>query len=128
MTRHIRALAVLFVAMTITVATSCGRFMRPNAEERSYIQFVNQSLSQADVFAVPNGGPAIRIGTVFPGRTETLELPTEIVQSAGTVDIVARLLAGSASPRSGPISVSRGATLQITLPVNGRTLTVLPAP
>jgi hypothetical protein len=121
-----KPLALLLATLAFALPASCGRFMRRGNDEPSYIQFVNRSLSQADVFAVDDAGRAIRIGTVFGGRTETLTIPPDVVQSAGTLNIVARLLASSATPRTGPISLSRGETLQVTLPPDTRSLVVLP--
>jgi hypothetical protein len=125
MTRHIRALALLFATAAIALATSCGRFVRGSDDTRAFIQFVNQSLSQADVFAV-DGVRAIRMGTVMPGRTDTLEVPSDVVHGAGTLNVVARLLASSYTPRTGQFSIGPGEMLQVTLPPDARSLVVLP--
>jgi len=90
--------------------------------------FVNQSLDQADVYVVTDAGSSQRIGTVFAGRTETLDVPANILARGGTVSIAARLLARSLAPRTGPLTLSAGEQLQITLPSNAQSLTVLPAP
>jgi hypothetical protein len=59
------------------------------------------------------------------GRTETLRIPAEVA-NRGTVRIVARLLASSALPSSGPIAIHPGEHLDVRLPLDQRTLVVLP--
>jgi hypothetical protein len=107
--------------------TSCGRFMH-SGEPAAQVIFANESLDQADVYAVLNGGQSQRIGTVFAGRTETLDIPRNIIAAGGTVSIVARLLAHTYAPSTGPLTLNPGDRIRVTLPSNGRSLSVLPAP
>ena len=97
-------------------------------DQLAQVVFVNQSIDQADVYVVRDGGTSQRIGTVFGGRTETLTVPSNLINGATTVNIVARLLAHTTAPRTGPITLSPGQTVQITLPSSLNTLTVLPGP
>lgn len=124
----LRKLSLALALTTLTVPAGCGRFMHSGSDEEAQVIFVNQSLDQADVYVVGDAGQSQRIGTVFAGRTETLTIPSSIVARGGTVNIVARLLARSLAPRTGQLSISGGQQLQITLPPDERTLTVLPAP
>lgn len=124
---RVRHLA-LALAMAGSVGTaSCGRFIH-TGQPTAQVVFANESLDQADVYAVLNGGQSQRIGTVFAGRTETLDIPTNIINAGGTVSIVARLLAHSYAPSTGPLTINAGDRIRITLPSNGRSLSVLPAP
>jgi hypothetical protein len=123
-TRHL----ALALAMAGSVSSaSCGRFMH-SGEPAAQVIFVNQSLDQADVYAVLTGGQSQRIGTVFAGRTETLDIPSNVTSAGGTVSIVARLLAHSYAPSTGPLTLNPGDRIRITLPSTGRSLSVLPAP
>lgn len=128
MPRQLRTLAfsALFSAASLGAATSCGRFHHGDAPERAALVFINESLGQADVFIVVPGTESRRIGTVFPGRTDTLMVPTDITSRASSLQIVARVLAHSTSPSSGPISISPGEYLQVTLPSDLKSLIVLP--
>ena len=57
-------------ACVLVVATAaCGPFYRSGTPD-AVVLFNNQSLSQADVYAVRTGGPEIRIGSVIPNRRE----------------------------------------------------------
>ena len=113
-------------AIIAALALACGPLRRGDTPQAVVI-FDNQSFAQADVYAVrAGGGGSFRIGTVFPGRRETLRLPSSAL-GGGTVTIVARLLASSRVPSSGPLSLAPGDSLEITLPPDARVLTVLPA-
>jgi hypothetical protein len=115
-------------ASLLAATTSCGRFHRSEDDPAAQAQivFVNESLEQADVFAAAPGGESVRMGTVQAGRTETLNVPSQFV-SRGSVNIVARLLARSGVLRTGPVSISPGDRLQVRLPLNANTLSVLPS-
>ena len=94
--------------------------------EPTTIEFRNESLAQADVFVVLSGSERRKLGTVFAGRTETLTIPRELAMR-GSVSIVARLLARSRTPSTGSLALSPGTRLSIRLPMDERTLYVLPA-
>ena len=121
--------------LTLTALTACAR-NRPGkddgniaeavADEPTTLEFKNESLAQADVYVSSSGSGARRIGTVFAGRTETLTVPREIAVR-GTITIVARLLARTRTPSSGSIAISPGTRLSIRLPMDERSLYVLPA-
>jgi hypothetical protein len=90
------------------------------------VSFGNESLKQADLFAVLMSGQAVRIGTIASGRTETLVMPPGVVGNGTSVNFVARLLASSRTPRSDLVSLRPGQHISITLPPSENTLVVLP--
>lgn len=92
------------------------------------IVFVNQSLHQADVYALTRAGSRVRLGTVQSGRTDTLQLNSAALPSGGTVIIAADLLAVRATPTTGEISINPGEWLSVTLPATANILNVLPVP
>lgn len=123
-----RHLSLALAAVGLFTTASCGRLMHRGEDlPRTQVIFVNQSLEQADVFAVMDAGQSVRLGTVFAGRTDTLSVPYDIVSRGATVTIAARLLARNYAPHTGPLVLTPGEMLQITLPSNLSTLTVLPA-
>jgi len=126
---RLRRLSLVLAMASITPAVGCSHFMHHDPDEPpAQVIFVNQSLDQADVYVVGDAGDSQRIGTVFAGRTETLTIPNNVLARGGSVSIAARLLARTYVPRTGPITFSRSQQLQITLPSDERSLTVLPAP
>ena len=105
-------------------AAACAPLRRHGAQPPKLV-FENQSLDQADVYAVSSAVGQVRIGTVPPGRTETLTMPAMTI--GRTVNVVARVLSKSISPRSGPLTLGDGDRVRITLPVDETLLSVLPA-
>jgi hypothetical protein len=125
---RLRHLALALASAGLVTAASCSKIMQTGDQPSAQVIFVNQSLDQADVFAVRDGGQPQRIGTVFAGRTETLAVPANLLTSGGSMSIVVRLLARSFGPSTGPLTINDGDRIRVTLPSNGRSLSVVPAP
>lgn len=115
----------VFAAVT-TVSAACGPFHRGAGPEPAVLYFSNESLDQADVYAVTSAGQAVRIGTVFAGRTDTLVVPPDVAARGENVNVVARLLANPARPSTGPIPIRPGDKVQIRLPIDLKLLVVQP--
>ena len=120
------------LAALIVTAGACARFkhttVSASSNEPVVVIFTNQSLDQADVFAIAPSGNPQRLGTVMAGHTDTLTLPASVAITAGRVDFVARMLYRNRAPRSGPVSISPGDRLRVTLPSTEDLLGVVPAP
>jgi len=116
---------LMIFAVAAVGAAACAPFHKGKGQPPAYLYFTNESLDQADVYAVLPGDQPVRIGTVAAGRTDTLTVPPEI-SSRGNVNVVARLLARSARPSSGPIPLHPGDRLAIRLPIDQKMLVVLP--
>ena len=84
--------------------------------------------TRAAVYAIPRGGTQLRIGTVQPGRTDTLTVRSGSVPPGTSVTLVARLLASRQVPTSGPLTLQPGDRIGVTLPPEANILNVLPAP
>ena len=124
--RHFRPLAAAALACA---ASACGPLAhrgRGTADQPAVVVFENQSLYEAGVYAVPHGGTAVRVGTVPPGRTDTLTLRGAALPVGGTLSLVARLLADPRTPSTGPLTLQPGEHIAVTLPSQANTLTVLP--
>jgi hypothetical protein len=115
------------VACVVAVA-ACGHLgMGGSSPADAFVVFHNESLDQADVFAVAPGADFQRIGTVFPGRTDTLRVRNSMLASGSGVNIMARLLARSNTPSTGSIPLHSGDMFDVRLNADGRTLSVLPS-
>ena len=130
--RQLRSLmlAGLVGVASLGAATACGPLHRNEegeVEERAEVEFINESLYPAEVYAVVTGSESVRIGSVMAGRTEVLRLPQQMIDRASALNIVARPLAGSRFLSTGPVSVNRGERIQVRMPINGSILTVLPS-
>jgi hypothetical protein len=117
---------LIVLAVAAAGAAACGPFKKNSGVPPAYLYFTNESLDQADVFAVVPGNAPIRIGTVFAGRTDTLTVPSELASRGDNINVFARLLARSARPSSGPIPIRPGDRLAVRLPIDQKMLVVLP--
>lgn len=111
------------------LAAACGPMrVDPNSigPDPAVVYFTNESLDQADVFAITSTAHRTRIGTVMAGRTEALAIPS-VALGNGSVNVVARLLAGSGYIGTGQFNLQPGDRYSIRLPLDGRVLVILPA-
>ena len=123
----VRRGARLLVVASASLLAACSR--NQPAEESGYqpvaIVFANESLEQADVFAVVSGGgEARRLGTVMAGRTETLRVGSDLA-TRGSVSLVARLTNGR-TLSTGVVPLHPGDTVHVQLPLSPNTLIFLP--
>src|SRR5690349_24770472 len=91
-------LPLVAISLAMFGAAACGPFHRGSGPPPAILYFTNESLDQADVFAVLPGDQPIRIGTVFAGQTDTLRLPPDVSNRGENVNVVARLLARNIRP------------------------------
>ena len=117
-------------AVLVASAGACGprRAGQGAAVEPAVVVFSNESLYEAAVYVVPRGGAQIRVGTVQPGRTDTLRVRGAALAGSGAVSIVARLLAVSRTPTTGSFTLFPGDHVVVRLPPDAYSLSVLPAP
>ena len=71
--RHHSVFAGCVILAATAACAGANRGGSPS-EGPTMIVFKNESLEQADVFAVRRGAGALRLGTVFGGRTDTLKI------------------------------------------------------
>ena len=113
-------------AILIAGAAACGPVRRGNSGPPATLLFTNEALYQAAVYIVVPGLQARRIGTVMPGQTDTLIVPSDLSTRGGTMNIVARLL--NRSPQTGPVSILTGEQYAVRLTNDTRVMSFLPAP
>jgi hypothetical protein len=113
-------------AALLILAAACATRGGGSRSADAVVFFVNNSLNQASVYAINTGGTQTRIGTVFPGRRERLRLPGTILGGSRTFELQARQLTSSRVPRSGPITLIPGDSIEVTLSSDGALLSVLP--
>jgi hypothetical protein len=120
---------IIVGSLILSATVSCGRARTNDTAPDTgpiVIVFHNESLDQADVFAVRQASGALRLGTVMAGHTDTLTIQRGTIPPGATVDFVARLLSRSRTPHSGPVAVQPGQRLSVTLPTTENILAVLP--
>ena len=123
-----RKLRQLILPAMLVVLPACSR-NQANTDvasgDATVVEFNNESLAQADVFVRAQGSDSRRIGTVQAGRKEDLVVPRDIA-NRGSITVFARLLARTRVPSSGPVAIAPGTHISVRLPVDERTLIVLP--
>jgi hypothetical protein len=124
--RSLRRLAPGVLILVILAAAACGPLRRRAGPQPAALIFTNQSLDQASVYIVGPGVDFRRLGTVFAGQTDTLSVPAHVAVR-GPLNIVARLLARSDVPQTGPVSIRPGAQYQVRLPLSSSLISFLPA-
>lgn len=113
----------------LTLSAGCGGYKTGEAAgdlAPARVFFDNESLEETAVYAV-SGPRRTRIGTVMAGRTDTLMVPSGYLTGSGVFHLVARPLARSIAPDTGPLTLSPGDDLMVTLPADQNTLIALPA-
>lgn len=121
----LRRIPVWVLVSAVTVA-ACGPFHRGGTPS-SEILFHNQSIDQADVYALPPGGDPVRIGTVMGEKTNRLTVPFSVSGAADRVNIIARVFPSSRIVASGPFTLPPGGMMDVTLAADENLLSVLPA-
>jgi|ERR1051326_764483 hypothetical protein len=114
-----------FAVISAITLAGCGPFHR-GAQPDTEILFHNQSIDQADVYAMGPGGDPIRVGTVDGQRTAKLRVPSSI-GATDRVNIIARVFPSSRVVASGPFTLYPGGIMDVTLPSEENMLAILPA-
>ena len=122
--RSLRRRIPAWALLSALTAAGCGPFHR-GAQPQPEILFHNQSIDQADVYAMGPGGDPIRIGTVDGQKTDRLRVPD--VGASDRVNIIVRVFPSSRVVATGPITLLPGGAMDVTLPMEENMLAVLPA-
>jgi hypothetical protein len=125
-------LAVIALAGTASAAGACHRGSQAEAapadpREPALVIFSNESSYEAALYAVSSTGRQVRLGTAQPGRKDTLRVSGGGLLLTGSVTFVARLRTLNRSLSSGSFTLAPGQHVAVTVPVDARTLTLLPA-
>lgn len=129
MSRRFPPVRVVSLVLALVLAagmSACAGRQRLPSGERAVVTFVNESTTQADLFAVA-GGASYRLGTVGPNRSEELRIPEHIVRAGtGGVNFVARLFPGRGTLQSGIVTILPGDAVTVRLPASLNLLVVTP--
>jgi hypothetical protein len=119
----------LLCATLVALSSACGAPYyqgQASGQLATRLYFTNESLDQAAIYAGQPGLRPIRIGTVMAGRTEVIVVPSTVLGGSGQINVFARPLGRDTGPDTGPLLLSPGEALSIRLPMDQRTLIVLP--
>ena len=127
-TTILRGLAAASLLVSTAACSLATRHAGAPLDSRAptVVSFRNDSWDLTDVYALRQGGIPIRLGSVAAGRTERLVVPRDLVFGGPSVQIIARPLARNRVIGSGPVSLSPGEHLQMSLISTGNMISVLP--
>jgi hypothetical protein len=125
--RNGRVWTRMVVASLLVAVGACGLMKRGTGQQLppAVLFFTNETLDQADVYAITSGTQSTRIGTVMSGRTDTLKVPNSIL-GRGDINVVVHLVARTVRPSTGTFSLHSGDQYAIRLPADARALVLLP--
>jgi hypothetical protein len=124
---RLRPALLSLLAVALMVSQGCGPIRRSSTvRSEATIEFINESIDQATVYARMPGGQQVRLGTALPGLTTDLRVPAEVISRGTGFSIFARLLARNDVPQTGTVVLRPGDLLQVRLPASGGALFVLP--
>ena len=122
-----RRLGVVGLTGLTLVSAACASAGRHSPQPVASVVFSNETPDHAAVYVVLPGVELRRIGTVIPGRTETLTIPADLAARGSSLNIVARLLARRERPQTGPIVIHPGDRYEVRLTSDTRMLSFVPA-
>ena len=115
-----------FVALMLASA-ACASAGHRSGQPAASLVFRNESPDQATVYVIAPGVERRRIGTVIPGQTETLTVPSDLAVRGASLNVVARLIARGERPQTGPIFIHPGDRYEVRLTGDLRFLSFFPA-
>jgi hypothetical protein len=115
----------MLVALATVAVAACNP-LHLGSRERAAVIFTNDSVQQVDVFALQGSSETIRLGTVLPGRTETLYVPSSVTDQGGQTRIIARLFASNVQRATSVLTLQATDQVKVRLSADARTLVVTP--
>ena len=118
----IRRTTLGIAALLVATTAACGSRRNTTIAAPAAIEFYNEGLDVADVYASATGITAVRLGSVLSQRTAALEVPSVIMNQGNTVTITAVVRAKGTTADTGPITINSRGTTRLTLSGDGRSL------
>jgi hypothetical protein len=88
----------------------------PEPNPPTHLTVINQGFLDMDVYAVPQDGARVRIGTSTGNATQQFVIPDFLVRSPVQMRFVLLPIGGNYAPRTQLISVSPGDDVELTIP------------
>lgn len=106
--------------LSLALACHSGKSGQPNDEAqpipKTTLTVINQGFLDMDVFALPQDGPRVRIGTSNGNTTQHFDLPNYLVRTSITMRFMMIPIGGNYAPRSQMIQVNPGDEVELTIP------------
>ena len=113
-------LRVVPILLTLAVACHSGKSGQPNDQAepvpKTTLTVINQAFLDMDVYALPQDGARLRIGTVTGNSTQHFDLPDYLVRTSTAMRFLMVPIGGNYAPRSQSIQVNPGDEVDLTIP------------
>lgn len=115
---RIRAIPLLLV---LSLACHSGKSSQPNDQPETknpptHLTVINQGFLDMDIYALPQDGARIRIGTSNGNTTEKFTIPDFLVRVPIQMRFQLVPIGGNRAPRTQLIAVSPGDEVELTVP------------
>jgi hypothetical protein len=108
-----------FAAATLLVATGCkssGTTADTGQRAEAFVRVENRSLLDMTIYVIRSSSERRRLGFVNALTTQTLRIPSVLVEAAGVLRFQADPIGGSRTPVSQEIMVSDGDVVTLIIP------------
>jgi len=104
----------------LTLACHSGQGGQPGDQAepipKTHLTVTNQAFLDMDIYALPQDGARVRLGSVSGNSTEHLTIPDYLVRTPITMRFLLIPIGGNYSPRSQLIQVNPGDEVELTIP------------
>ncbi len=108
---------LLLAQVVLVLACHSGKpGEKPEPNPPTHLTVINQAFLDMDIYAVPQDGSRVRIGTSNGNSTQHFTIPDFLVRTPIQMRFVMVPIGGNYTPRSQFISVSPGDEVELTIP------------
>lgn len=111
-----RALRALALGSALTLGAACYHPGHGAPVDRTTVVVDNQSFYDFNVYVIPEGGAAMRLGFARAKSKTTFTLPANVVPATRTLQFEARPIATQGGPVSEQVVVSPGDEVGLQIP------------
>ena len=106
--------------LVLALACHSGKSAQPDPDAgpppKTTLTVINQAFLDMDVYALPQDGARIRIGTSTGNSTMHFDIPSFLVRTSTTMRFLMVPIGGNYAPRSQLIQVNPGDEVDLTIP------------
>jgi hypothetical protein len=111
---------MLLMLAQLTLACHSGKSGQPGDQAeptpQTHLTVINQGFLDMDIYALPQDGARVRIGTANGNATQTFRIPDFLVRTPITMRFQLVPIGGNYSPRTQSITVNPGDDVELTVP------------
>jgi hypothetical protein len=106
----------LSLALACHSGSSATPGEQPEPQPKTQLTVINQGFLDMDVYALPQDGARVRIGTSNGNTTQHFTIPDYLVHTSTTMRFLMIPIGGNYAPRSQQIQVNPGDEVELQIP------------